>query len=263
MNHLPTGMFLPGNSIIHRLDSRVKLLALFISITAVLCVDTLIGYGVMVVFSAGVILLASMPLHTALNSANRMYWFFCLILLMNTCFYSPENAWFSFWIFMPSLAGLMQGIDVVLRVFLVLVFSNVLTSTTSPMKITAALESLISPWRFIGIPTEQIAMILSIAIQFIPTLSEESDTIRKAQMARGARFDSAKLREKAEAVLPLVIPIFFTAFKRADELSLAMEARGYRTAKGRTKKISKPLQFQDYSALVIVTTICALQIMIT
>lgn len=263
MNRLPTGMFLPGNSIIHRLDSRVKLLALFIIVAAVLCVDTLIGYGLMVAFTAVVILLSGISLRTALNSVNRMTWFFILILLMNTCFYSPENAWFSFWIFTPSLAGLMQGIDVVLRVFLVLVISNVLTSTTSPMEITAALENLISPLRVIGIPTEQIAMILSIAIQFIPILSAEAETIRKAQMARGARFDSGKLMEKAEAVLPLVIPIFFAAFKRADELSLAMEARGYRTAKGRTKKKFNPLQLQDYSALVIVTAICALQIMIT
>jgi energy-coupling factor transport system permease protein len=262
VNRLPTGMYLPGDSMIHRLDSRVKLLALFIVVAAVLCVDTLIGYGVMIVFTAAVILLSRVSLGTALNSVNRMYWFFLLILLMNTCFYNPENAWFTFWIFTPSLSGLMQGIDVVLRVFLVLVISNVLTSATSPMEITTALESLISPLRFIGIPTEQIAMILSVAIQFIPTLSEETDTIRKAQMARGARFDSPKLIEKAEAVLPLVIPIFFAAFKRADELSLAMEARGYRSAKGRTKKKFNPLQLQDYSALAVVIVICALQIII-
>jgi energy-coupling factor transport system permease protein len=229
----------------------------------VLCVDSLAGYGIMLAFTAAIILLSGISLRTALNSVNRMYWFFILILLMNTCFYSPENAWVSFWIFTPSLSGLMQGIDVVLRVFLVLVVSNVLTSTTAPIEITNALEFLISPLKLIGIPTEQIAMILSIAIQFIPTLSEETDTIRKAQMSRGARFDSPKLTEKAEAVLPLVIPIFFTAFKRADELSLAMEARGYRTAAGRTKKKFAPLQFVDYGALLIVVGICVLQIIVT
>jgi len=262
VNRLPTGMFLPGDSFIHRLDSRVKLLALVISIVAVLCVDSLIGYGVMAAFIVIAIYLTGISFITALNSVNKMYWFFILILLMNTCFYSPDNAWVSVWIFSPSLTGLMQGIDVVLRVFLVLVISNILTSATSPMEITNALESLISPLRFFGIPTEQISMILSIAIQFIPTLSEETDTIRKAQMARGARFDSTKLTEKAEAVLPLVIPIFFAAFKRADELSLAMEARGYRGAAGRTKKKFTPLRLQDYGALAIVIVICVVQILI-
>ena len=262
MNHLPTGMFLPGDSFIHRLDSRVKLLALLISVVSVLFVDSLIGYGIMIVFTAVIIMLSGVPLGTALNSVNKMYWFFLLILLMNTCFYSPENAWVSYWIFNPSPAGLMQGIRVVLSVFLVLVISNVLTSTTSPMEITNALESLSSPLKYIGIPTEEIAMILSVAIQFIPTLSEETESIRKAQMARGARFDSPKITEKAEAVFPLVIPIFFAAFKRADELSLAMEARGYRTAAGRTKKKFDPLQIQEYAALAVVIVICALQIIL-
>jgi energy-coupling factor transport system permease protein len=255
-------MYLPGNSTIHQLDGRVKLLALILIIVAVLCVDSLLGYGIMLIFTAALIFLSGISLGTALNSVNRMYWFFILILLMNTCFYSPDNAWVSFWIFNPSLSGLMQGVDVVLRVFLVLVISNVLTSTTAPIEITNALESLMSPLKWIGIPTEQIAMILSIAIQFIPTLSEETDMIRKAQMARGARFDSNKLTEKAEAVLPLVIPIFFAAFKRADELSLAMEARGYRTAADRTKKKFAPLQVGDYGTLAIVVGICVLQIVI-
>ena len=125
MNHLPTGMFLPGDSFIHRLDSRVKLLALLISVVSVLFVDSLIGYGIMIVFTAVIIMLSGVPLGTALNSVNKMYWFFLLILLMNTCFYSPENAWVSYWIFNPSPAGLMQGIRVVLSVFLVLVISNV------------------------------------------------------------------------------------------------------------------------------------------
>jgi energy-coupling factor transport system permease protein len=262
MSRLPTGMYLPGNSLIHQLDCRIKLFALFIIIATVLLIDSLVGYGIMIAFTGFIILLSGISLNTVLSSVNKLYWFFILILLMNTVFYSPDNAWFSFWIFTPSLSGLMQGIDVVLRVLLVLVISNVLTSATSPMEITNALESLISPLQIFGIPTAQIAMILSIAVQFIPTLSTETDMIRKAQMARGARFDSPKIIEKAEAVLPLVIPIFFAAFKRADELSMAMEARGYRTALGRTKKAFGVLQLQDYSALAIVVALCVVQIMI-
>ena len=148
MNALPTGLFLPGDSLIHRLDSRSKLLALFITIVAVLCVNSLVGYGIMIVFAAAIILLAGISLPVAFNSVNKLGWFFIVILLMNTFFYSPENAWFSFWIFNPSTAGLMQGIDVVFRIFLVLIITNAFTSATAPMEITNALESLMSP--FIG-----------------------------------------------------------------------------------------------------------------
>ncbi len=262
MRRLPTGMYLPGDSVIHRLDSRIKLLALFIVVVSILFINSLIGYGIMVVFMAVAVFLSGISLKVALNSVRKLSWFFLLIFLMNTLFYSTENAWFSFWKVTPSPAGLMQGLEVVLRVALALIASNIMTSTTAPMEITNAIESLISPLKLIGIPTGQIAMILSIAIQFIPTLSEETDTIRKAQMARGARFDSTKMTEKAEAVMPLVVPIFLAAFKRADELSIAMEARGYRGASGRTRKKFDPLKYQDMSALAVVIAICAVLLII-
>ncbi|MGE4353577.1 MAG: energy-coupling factor transporter transmembrane protein EcfT [Oscillospiraceae bacterium] len=261
MNHLPTGMFLPGKSVIHRLDARVKFLALILLLIAVVCTDSLIGYGVMVFLTVAVILVSGIAFRTALSAVNRLYWFFIIILLMNICFFSPDGAWFSLWIFSPSPAGLMQGFNVVFRIFLVLVISNVLTSTTAPMEITGALESLISPLKWIGVPTGQVAMILSVAIQFIPTLFEETDMIRKAQTARGARFDSRKLREKAGAVMPLAVPIFLAAFKRADELSTAMEARGYRgAAKCRAKKQADRLRLPDYCSLLLVILVCVLQI---
>jgi energy-coupling factor transport system permease protein len=262
MKHLPIGMYLPGDSVVHRLDSRIKLLVLIVTIVAILLVNSLVGYGIMLVFLFITILLARISFTTALSSVTNLYWFFLIIFLMNTFFYSQENTWVSFWIFTPSPIGLMQGIDVVLRVGLVLIISNVITSATAPIEITNALEYIISPLRYIRIPAEQIAMILSIAIQFIPTLYEEIDMIRKAQMARGARFDSPKLIEKATAILPLVVPIFFAAFKRADELSIAMEARGYRSAAGRTKKKYYPLQVHDFSALAITLFIGILQVML-
>jgi len=262
VNRLPTGTFLPGISIVHRLDARVKLLALFIIITTILLINSILGYAMMVVFIALVIITSGIQFDTALNAVNRLYWFFLLIFLMNTLFYCPDQAWFSLWILTPSLTGMVYGMNVVLRVFLVLVVSNVVASTTAPMETTYALESLVSPLRYVGIPTGQIAMILSIAIQFIPTISEETETIRKAQTARGARFDSNKLTEKAAAILPLVIPIFFSAFKRADDLSVAMEARGYSGVSRRTTKRFSALQSHDYGVLVIVLLIFLLQVVI-
>ncbi|NLN69572.1 MAG: energy-coupling factor transporter transmembrane protein EcfT [Chloroflexi bacterium] len=260
MKSLPTGIFIPGDSPIHRLDSSIKLLALFITVVTIVLVNSFLGYVIMILFIMMIAMLSGISLPVALNATNKLYWFFIIILLMNTFFYSPEDAWFSFWVFTPSMTGFTYGLTVVLRVFLALVISNILTSTTPPMEITHALEHLISPFSYVGIPTGQIAMILSIAIQFIPTLAEETDTIRKAQMTRGARFDSKKITQKAEAVLPMVIPIFLAAFKRADELSVAMEARGYRGVSGRTKKSSRPLLVGDYGALLIVLLVCLLQI---
>lgn len=243
----------------HRLDARVKLSALIIAVVAVICTDSLPGYVLMIVFTAAVIALSRISAATALASVGRLYWFFVFILIMNTCFYGPEEAWFTFWIFSPSAQGFAQGCNVVFRVLLVLVLSNVMTSTTAPLEITNALESLIVPLKYIGLPTEQIAMIISVAIQFIPTLFEETDMIRKAQMARGAGFDSRKLSEKAAAIMPLAVPVFLAAFKRADELSQAMEARGYRGAKGRTKKKFSHLKWCDYCALAAAIALCAVQ----
>jgi energy-coupling factor transport system permease protein len=253
-------MFLPGNSVIHRMDARVKLAALLIAVVAVVCTDTLIGYGVMILFTAVLVRLSGIGFSAAFGSVRRLGWFFAFILLMNTCFYGPDGAWFTFWIFSPSPAGLMQGLNVVLRVLLVLVLSNVMTAATAPLEITKALERLMSPLKYVGLPVEQIAMIISVAIQFIPTLFEETDMIRKAQTARGARFDSPKLSQKAAAVMPLAVPIFLSAFRRADELAEAMEARGYRGAKGRTKKKYASLKWTDYAALACVSVICAVQI---
>jgi energy-coupling factor transport system permease protein len=262
MNRLPIGIYIPGDTFIHRLDSRIKLLGLFITTAAILLVNSILGYSIMFAFILGIILLSGISMKTALNAINKLLLFFVIVLLMNTFFYSPEKPWFSFWIFTPSTLGLLYGIEIVLRLFLVLIASNILTSTTTPMETTHALESLISPFRYLGLPTGQIAMILSIAIQFIPTLSEETDAIRKTQMARGARFDSKKISEKAAAVLPMVVPIFLSAFKRADDLSVAMEARGYRGAKGRTQKKGTPLQRQDLGALGVIFFICLLQIVL-
>ena len=155
----------------------------------------------------------------------------------------------------------MQGAHVLLRVLLLLLLGNLLTATTSPLAMTDAFQVLLSPLGLLKIPVGQIAMILSVAIQFIPTLFEEADAIRKAQTARGARFDSPKLRHKAAAVLPLAVPIFLAAFKRADELSLAMEARGYRGGRGMGRK-KQPAQWQDALAIALCAALCCVHIFV-
>lgn len=262
MKQLPVGLYQPGSSVIHRLDGSAKLLCLFILLAGAVHTASLPGYGIWAVFTVCLIRLAHIPPGTAFSSAARLKWFFGVILLMNLCFYGPEHPWVRWWIFCPSYEGLIQGIHVVARVFLLLVLSNVLMVSTAPLAMTDAMERLLSPLRLIGVSTDLAAMILSVAVQFIPTFFEETDNIRKAQTARGARFDSPKLWEKAKAVLPLLVPVFLAAFQRADELSLAMEARGYRTDRRIRKKKYPPYQAADWLSLLLCAALAAAFIII-
>lgn len=260
MKQIPAGMYQQGNSVIHRLDATIKILLLVILLAAVIATDTLIGYAVLIVFSAFAAALSRIGIKAALGNVLRMIWFFIIIFLMNVCFYKSDNAWFQFWIFAPSYDGLMQGVKVVVRVAVFLVICNVLNASTPPVEITKALENIMLPLSFIKIPARQISLILSVAIQFIPTLFEEADMIKKVQTARGAGFDSRKLKDKAGAVLPMVVPIFISSFRRADELSLAMEARGYRIDS--TKSKAKTIHFSgaEMMALAVSAALLAAQI---
>ena len=227
-----------------------------------MCTDAWLGYALLLAVTAAVVAICGLPLRTALASVARMGWFFLLIFAMNALFFSTDDAIWHWWILTLSVPGIVQGAQVTVRLALILVMSNVLTCTTPPLEITGAIQTLLSPLRLVRLPVEDIAMILSVAVQFIPTLLEETDTIRKAQIARGARFESRRLHERAQAMLPLIVPIFLSAFKRADELAMAMEARGYRGARGRTRKKSVPLPLSGWGALALCALVCAAEILL-
>ncbi|MDE6658558.1 MAG: energy-coupling factor transporter transmembrane protein EcfT, partial [Eubacterium sp.] len=228
MKQLPNGIYIKGNSPIHTLDTTVKIILLILLISAVIATNSLLGYLVLFLFTAILCILSKLGVKAVLGSVLRLSWFFITIFFMNLLFFNTENAWVSFWIFNPSLDGLLQGIKVVARVIAFLILSNLVLASTPPVEITEAIENIISPLKVFKVPVSQLALILSVSIQFIPILFEETDMIKKAQIARGAQFESKRLIDKAKAVLPMVVPIFVAAFRRADELSLAMEARGYR-----------------------------------
>ena len=262
MKHLPDGMYQQGSSVIHRLDATIKLILLILLIVSVIVTDTLAGYGVLILFTLIIVILSRISFQSAIGSAIRLIWFFIIIFIMNLCFYSTDKAWISLWIFNPSYSGMMQGIKVVVRVFIILVLSNILNVTTAPIAVTGAIENVLSPLRLFKIPTRQLSLILSVAIQFIPTLFEEADLIRKAQLSRGARFDSKSLFDKAKAVVPLVVPIFVSAFRRADELSLAMEARGYRVDVSSGAKHFIHFGVAETVSLILCIALCVLQIIV-
>ena len=203
MSFLPAGSYREGDSVLHKMDSFCKLLCFLVFLGAVILSSSFAGYGLT---AGGLLLLIGLSrvgFEAALSGVKQMGLFFALILLMNAFFFQTEQFWWEWWIFRFSEEGLIQGLQVVLRVAMAMALGNLLVTTTSPMEIVGAMESLMYPLKFIGIPIRDVAMILGAAIQFIPTFSEEAEMIRRAQTARGARFESRKLTEKAKSILPL------------------------------------------------------------
>jgi energy-coupling factor transport system permease protein len=260
MSNILVGHYLPLNSPVHNLEARIKIISLFAVLAAIITVRSLAGYTLLTVFIVSVIFLSKIGIKTALQGIRQVGSFLLVIFFMNALFFNGENLLWSYSIFHISAGGIVQGVNVVLKVEYMMILSSVLLATTTPMEITSAIERIMSPLQFIRIPVNDLAMMISIAIQFVPVLTEESELIIKAQMARGAKLDSPKLRDKAVAAIPLIIPIFICAFRRADELSLAMEARGYRGGNNRTKRRRVPLHVFDITALLVSITFCAVEI---
>lgn len=236
MSRLPAGQYVHGTTVLHQLDAFAKLLCFLVLLAAIILTDSLPGFLLMGVFTIALLRLSGLSFRSGTAAIRRLWLFFVVIFLMNTLFFETENTLLSFGIFHVSVRGMVQGATVVLRVILVMICATVLTSVTPPMKLTAAIETLLTPLGWLHIPIGEVAMILGVALQFIPTFIEEADHIKKAQSARGALFESDRLRDRALSVVPLVVPVFLSAFRRADELSTAMEARGYRGASHKKRK---------------------------
>ncbi len=260
MNFTLTGGYIEGNSSIHKMDAFIKLLSVILLFTAVVLCNTVIGYLLTVIFIVVVIVASSVGLKSALGGITHLWWFFVIIFIMNTVFFEAATPLLRWWIFTLSIEGAIQGINVVLRVALAVMVGNILLATTSPLEIIGAIETLIYPLKFIGVPIRDVAMIFGVAIQFIPTFIEETQMIKKAQTARGSRFESKKLIEKARSLIPLVVPIFLSAFRRADELSVAMEARGYRRNIGAAVLIKRKVTATDILYFLMSVALCIIQI---
>lgn len=256
MNTLSAGRYLEGNSPLHRMDGFAKLLCLLLVLTAAILSRGVLSFIPPLALTLSGILLSGIGRQNALRGLVKISPFLILIFLMNALFFAGESPLWQWWIFRLTLGGIAQGARVVLRVTVALLLGNLLVTTTPPLSLIAAFETLLSPLRFLGIPVREVAMVLGVAFRFIPLIAEESAQLKKAQIARGARFESRRLRDKARCVLPLVIPLFLASFRRADELALAMEARGYRRTKQKTT-LSFRLQRKEFLAL----TLCSLTVL--
>ncbi|AQQ51803.1 energy-coupling factor transporter transmembrane component T family protein [Planococcus lenghuensis] len=235
MEKMIFGRFIPGDSLVHRLDPRAKILFVFVFIAIVFIANNTLTYAVLLGFTFLVIMLSKIRLYFLINGLRPVMLLLVFTFLLHIFFTQEGDLLLDFGFIEIYEEGLRQGIFIAIR-FLVLVFmTSILTLTTSPISITDGTEILLNPFKRFKLPVHELALMMSISLRFIPTLMDETGKILKAQTARGSDISSGPLKERLRAVTPLLIPLFVSAFKRAEDLATAMEVRGYRGGEGRTR----------------------------
>ncbi len=235
LKDITLGQYFPGNSPIHRLDPRTKLVFLVVYIAALFTASNWISYGIVAVFLAYVIALSTIPLKSIVRGMKPLVLILVFTGILNLFFTAGETVLVSFWVITVTKEGLVRAVFMMLRILMLVTGTFLLTYTTSPIALTDGLEALLSPLKKLKFPVHEIAMMMCIALRFIPTLIEETDKIMSAQKARGADFESGNLMQRVKALIPILVPLFISAFRRADELATAMECRCYHGGDGRTK----------------------------
>ena len=234
LTDITLGQYYPGNSCIHRLDPRTKILAVLFYMVMVFLANSPLSYGILIGFIVLGAALAKLPAGLLLRSIKPL-WIIILLTMVIHFVTDPGEALWHWKFITVTREGIVLGVKMSLRLVLLLLVSSLMTFTTSPSVLTDGIESLLRPFKKIGVPAHELAMMMTIALRFIPTLLEETDRIMKAQMSRGADFSSGNIMKRAKNMLPILIPLFISSFRRADELALAMEARCYRGGEGRTR----------------------------
>ena len=249
------GQYLPGNTVVHRLDPRTKILLMIAYIVMVFLVQSLPAFLIPLLFVVAAILLANVPIRYVLSSIKPMRGLLIFMFILNVLFYAGETVLFQFWIIKITKEALLSAVFLTLRLLLLVSGTSLLTLTTSPIELTDGLERLLMPLSVLKFPAHEIAMMMTIALRFIPVLMEEVERIQKAQMSRGVDFSSGGLISRVKSLIPILIPLFVSAFRRADELAVAMESRCYHGGTGRTRMHQLKMKNIDYIAFVIMAVL--------
>jgi energy-coupling factor transport system permease protein len=250
LKDITLGQYFPGDSIIHKLDPRIKIITTFLFVAAVFSVRNYAGYVPAFIYIAAAAAISGISIKYLVSNLKPLYFIIILTFVINAFFTRGETVIFTLWGLSFTQEGLSQGIFMILRIVFLVLGTSLLTLTTSPISLTDGLEHLFRPLKRIGFPAHEISMMTTIALRFIPTLIEETDKIMKAQMARGADFESGNLFVRAKALVPLLVPLFISAFRRADELAMAMESRCYRGGENRTRMNTLKAQRRDLVAII-------------
>lgn len=250
MNKLLLGRFIPGDSILHRLDARAKLLGSFYYIVIIFFANNWPSYLLMFLFTMGAILLSKISLRFFLKGVKPLIWLIIFTTALQIFFTKGGTVYFSWWIFSLSEYGLINGAFIFCRFVLIIFISTLLTLTTPPLALADAIEYLLRPLNYIKFPVHEVSLMLSIALRFVPTLMDETEKIMNAQRARGVDFGDGNLVDKMKAIIPLLIPLFVSSFNRAESLATAMIARGYQGGEGRSKYRILKWQWKDSFAVL-------------
>ncbi|AMO87278.1 Energy-coupling factor transporter transmembrane protein EcfT [Solibacillus isronensis B3W22] len=251
MEKMIFGRYIPGNSFVHKLDPRSKLLFVFAFIIVVFFANNVVTYALLLAFTLLVILLSRIRLYFLINGLKPVIFLMLFTLILHLFMTREGPVLVDLGFIKIFEEGLRQGMFISMR-FLMLVFmTSILTLTTSPISITDGLEVLLDPFKKVKLPVHELALMMSISLRFIPTLMDETDKIMKAQMARGSDLSAGPIKDRLKAVVPLLVPLFVSAFKRAEDLATAMEVRGYRGGEGRTKYRQLKWMVRDTAILVV------------
>ena len=243
------GQYYPAESPIHRMDARLKLAITLIFIISLFLVNSFLGYGFVLICMALVIKSSKVPVKFMLRGLKSILVIILFTAFINLFLTRGEHVLLHVGFVTITMEGLLLAIKMCIRLVMLIVGSSILTLTTTPIQLTDAIEYILKPFKKIGVPAHEIAMMMTIALRFIPTLLDETDKIIKAQQARGADFDTGNLIQKAKALIPILVPLFVSAFRRAEELAMAMEARCYHGDENRTRMNMMKMKSSDFRAI--------------
>ncbi|MFE4708762.1 energy-coupling factor transporter transmembrane component T family protein [Peribacillus simplex] len=245
------GRYVPANSLMHKMDPRAKLLLVFLFVCVVFLANNVVSYGLLAVFTILLISISKIPLRYLYNGLKPIFFLIVFTFLLHILFTKEGELLFEYGWFEIYEGGLIQGFFISVRFTLLILVTSLLTLTTSPISITDGMEELLGPLKKWKMPVHELALMMSIALRFIPTLMEETEKIMKAQTARGVDFSSGPIKDRVKSIVPLLVPLFVSSFKRAEELATAMESRGYRGGEGRTKY--RQLDWKTSDSLLMVS----------
>lgn len=258
MNNVALGQYMPLDSVVHKMDPRSKIMIMLFLMVAIFIPAGVLGYVIIGIFILLSLYLSKLNIKYALRTMKPMLWMLAFLLVINLLVIKTGTPLFSIKGFIIYSDAVNQTLYIVVRLMLMVIITTVLTATTKPLDLTLGIEKLLKPFEKIGVPAHIIAMMISIALRFIPTLIEETQRIMNAQASRGVDLENGSIKEKIMAILSLIVPLFVSAFDRADQLANAMEARGYDPSRKRTRYKVLKMQTIDYASMILsVVVLCA------
>ncbi len=255
LKDITIGQYVAGESPVHKMDARVKILTSIFLIVVLFLIKGVIEYTIMTVFIAAIVLISKVPIKMIIKGLRPMLFILVLTVLINVFMTSGEPLFevdLKLFTFKITKEGVFAGLYMLVRLVDLIVITSMLTLTTSPLMLTDGIEKLLTPFKVIKVPAHEIAMMMTIAIRFIPTIADETDKIMKAQTARGADFENGNIIRRAKAMIPLLVPLFISSFRRADDLAIAMDSRCYRGGDKRTRMKRMHLSRYDAYATAVI-----------